>query len=183
MKTQKLKYRFFSIVLLGALLIPVSVVFIGLKNQQRQIRKEVKWKMIAGIDKSELVLLKFTKDETESKLRWKHSGEFQYLGDFYDIVETAHHDDSVYYWCWLDRAETELNCKLQHLLGDNFKNNSTQKSKHDYLKSFIKSLFVEDNFCFRGITNVAEFEQKKFRYKASILNFLIPPPSPPPQNI
>lgn len=46
------------------LIAPVVVTYSWLQQRKRAVKKEVKWKMIAGIDKSELVLLKFSKAET-----------------------------------------------------------------------------------------------------------------------
>ncbi|MFH1049421.1 MAG: hypothetical protein V1779_00660 [bacterium] len=49
----------------------------------------MKWNMIAGLDKDELVLLKFTEEELVLKLRWEHSKEFEYHYQMNDIVDQA----------------------------------------------------------------------------------------------
>ena len=41
------------------LIAPAVVTYSWLQQRKRAVKKEVKWKMIAGIDKSELVILKF----------------------------------------------------------------------------------------------------------------------------
>ena len=58
--------------------------------------------MIAGIDKSELVLFKFSKEETTTKLNWKHAKEFEFNQQMYDVVEKQVSKDSIHYWCWWD---------------------------------------------------------------------------------
>jgi hypothetical protein len=58
------------------LIAPAAVTYIWLQHRKAVVRKEVKWKMIAGIDKSELVFFQFSKKESQTKLKWKHSNEF-----------------------------------------------------------------------------------------------------------
>ena len=84
--------------------------------EKAALKREIKWKMIAGIDQNELVLLKFSKEEAETKLRWEHSKEFEYDGQMYDIVSKEIKGDSIYYRCWWDYEEPALNRKLQQLV-------------------------------------------------------------------
>ena len=176
-----MKAKLLSLFLLAALVVPITATFIILKKQQKQVRKEVKWKMIAGIDKSELVLLKFKSSETGQLLDWKHSKEFQYSGEFYDVVETEFQNDSVFYWCWWDSKETELNAKLQSILLDNYQNNPEHQSKSQHFKSFIKTLFVEEHFILQTKFINKSKRQQYFTTQTIQTNMGLQPPSPPPQ--
>lgn len=93
------------------------------------------------MDKKDLVLLKFGKSENESKLRWKHSKEFEYKGQMYDIVETKLSGDTILYWCWWDNDETKLNKKLTNLVADILGNNQQNKENNKRLVQFLKSLY------------------------------------------
>ena len=108
------------------------------------IKKEVKWKMIAGIDKEELVLLTFSREETETKLNWKHSREFEYNGEMYDIVETLEQNDSIAYWCWWDHEETKLNRQLSDLIDQTAGQSQQNKQNKQHLFQFLNSIYFTE---------------------------------------
>jgi hypothetical protein len=86
------------------------------------VRNGVDRRIVAGIEDGGLVVLEFSKDESRTLLRWEHFREFEYDGRMYDVVETWAVGDKVYYRCWWDREETELNDRMRALaaraLGD-----------------------------------------------------------------
>ena len=51
--------------------------------------------MIAGIDKKELVFFEFSHTENQQKLKWKHSKEFEFNGEMYDVVKKITSTDSI----------------------------------------------------------------------------------------
>ncbi len=153
--------------------------YVLLKNQQKKIRKEVKRTLMNSVHKDELVLLKFSKAGQKKSLRWKHSKEFEYNGEMYDIVDTQVSEDSIYYWVWWDHKETKLNKKLDDwvafVLGNNPKNQENQKQLQHILKSLY---FTEDTeklaLAFIEVKKNFYFKQK---YYDSIFHTpLIPPP-------
>lgn len=97
------------------------------------------------MDKKELVLLKFTKAEKETKLRWKHSKEFEFKGQMYDVVESEISGDTLFYRCWWDNEETKLNKKLTNLVSDILGNNQQNKENNKRLVQFFKSLYHTPN--------------------------------------
>lgn len=107
-----------AILLLCFLFGPFLGHFGYLHLKKRQIKKEVKWRMIAAIDKSELEHFTFAKADTARLLRWKHSREFEFGGEMYDVVSRSIDGDSIHYTVWWDSDETQLNRKLQNLLAD-----------------------------------------------------------------
>ncbi len=94
---------------------PIVGASAWLQIKKATVRKEVRRHILSGIGQDGLVLLEFSKPETESLLRWEHSREFEYNGQMYDIVESWTVGDRVYYRCWWDRAETRLNNLLREL--------------------------------------------------------------------
>lgn len=135
-----------------------------------------------GMDKSELVLLKFTKKETRTKLRWEHSREFEYNHRMYDIVEKKTVGDTVYYWCWYDHMETMLNFKLEELVSQAVDRSEGSQKKRSFLASSIKSLYCifsfDINFSLSQLLNKPEGLFSDLYPK-----FSIQPPTPPPQFI
>lgn len=130
-------------IFLVLLFVPVSAVFTVLKFQQKQVRRDVKWKLIAGVDKHELVFFKFSVQQVSSELDWKHSKEFRFRGEFYDIVEQENHGDSLSYWCWWDRKETELYQQFEQVLAGYHSKNPIHKNKQKIAQQLFKNLFLE----------------------------------------
>lgn len=175
-----MKSRVFSIILILCFVAPVTTTYIILKYQKKQVKREVKWKMIAGIDKEELVLLKFTQEEKRTQLKWKHSKEFEYKGEMYDIVESKLVGDTTYYWLWWDHEETKLNKQLSHLvsyaLGQNPKNKENQKRLQNFFKSLYFSEDVrKESLVFLEVENKYYFSEKFYH------SIFLTPPVPPPE--
>jgi hypothetical protein len=140
-----MKLRLVSFCLFLSLIVPVLVAYTWLHYKKASVRKEVKWKMIEGIEKDQLVLLKFTTEESQTILNWKHSKEFEFNGEMYDIVSSEMMGDTILYWCWWDHAETRLNKQLDGLvsrvLGGDPKTNENQNRVFSFYKSlFFRSL-------------------------------------------
>ena len=139
-----MKRSIINILLLFCLVAPVTTTLIFLKYQKRLVRKEIKRKIIAGIDKEELVLLKFTEDDMQCQLKWEHSKEFEFKGEMYDVVESQTLGDTTFFWCWWDYKETRLNKQLSNLLTTAWGNNPVNKEQHKRLISFFKLLYYAE---------------------------------------
>ncbi len=94
---------------------PIVGVSAWIYARKAAVRHEVRRHIISRTERTGLVLLEFSKAETESLLRWEHSREFEFSGQMYDIVESWTEGDRIYYRCWWDRAETRLNKILREL--------------------------------------------------------------------
>jgi len=79
------------------------------------VKNEVREHLSRGIEAESLVVLRFSREKAKSLLRWEHSGEFEYNGEMYDVVESWTAGDTVFYRCWPDREETELNSRIRTL--------------------------------------------------------------------
>lgn len=101
---------------------PTAGSLTWLNIERAIVKKAVDHHIVAGIEASDLVLLEFSREETETLLRWEHAREFEYDGQMYDVVETWAVGGTVYYRCWWDREETALNNRMRILalrgLGD-----------------------------------------------------------------
>lgn len=136
--------------------------------------------MIAGVDKDELVLFKFTDAEKENDLRWEHSKEFEYKNEMYDIVETEFKGDTTYYWCWWDYEETKLNKQLDGLLAFAYKKDTRTNNNQKVLQAFYKSLYFSDS----KLAGLFYLERTNLIYPSQTDCFeshITAPPVPPPE--
>jgi|GEM_PF-4690533 len=77
--------KILAILMIGILLAPVMGMLAVFHLYRYQIRKEVAEIIIRGM-KEEWVDLAFSSAEIKTKLKWKHSMEFELEGQMYDIV-------------------------------------------------------------------------------------------------
>ncbi|MFO7723062.1 MAG: hypothetical protein R6V49_07560 [Bacteroidales bacterium] len=132
------------ILLLLTLIAPFYGTWSWLEVQKKKVKRTIKWRIIEGIDKEELVLLSFSHPEAKSSLRWIHSREFEYQGEMYDIVEVIEDADSIHYRCWWDYEETTLNRELRKIVASVFGNSDQTKEKMQRLNLFCSTLFCEE---------------------------------------
>ncbi len=162
------------------LIAPAVVTYSWLQQRKRAVKKEVKWKMIAGIDNKELVHLKFSKKEISEKLNWKHSKEFEYNNQMYDVVDTVVSKDSIQYICWWDFEETKLSKQLDELLVGVYQHDSKSKEKQDLLTKFYKSIYLSPLFSWFPSTNIEsiiEVNSNCIFYQSKFLKINSPPPN------
>lgn len=172
--------KLIPLVLFISLLLPFVVTYSVIHFEKKQVKRSVKHKIIDGIDKSELVLLQFSKLETEQKLSWKHSKEFEYLGEMYDIVETIESGDSVVYYCWWDNEETLLNKKLAQALSGILPLNSKNTKTQNLLAQFAKTLFCADNHQSSLVVPVVLKSTKATFLEEKVKLLFSEVPTPPP---
>ena len=167
-----------SILLILSLAVPFGGSFILLQFQKQLIKKEIKNRIISGIDRNDLVILKFTKTESESKLKWKESKEFEYNGEMYDVVESEFSGDTITYWCWWDREETRLNRQLNDLADRAAEQNTWNEENLRRITTFLQSLYSPSRFDFDAFANFRFAPRPTLNYFYS--SICIPPPIPPP---
>ena len=168
-----------SISLLICLILPFVGTVGWLNYQKKQIRRQVKHQIIEGIDKSELVQFIFTVTQTKEELDWKHSKEFEYKNNMYDIVEADTTNNIVTYWCWWDYKETKLNKQLTKLLVQFLGNDTQSKETKIRFAQFLQSLFHTKNIPWQALTKETNTKQT-FAYIKAYTSLHFPPTTPPP---
>lgn len=166
--------------LLASLTAPFWGTYIFLKHNKNKIRKEIAGMILTGLDKKDLILLKFTKEETETELNWKHAGEFEYNGQMYDIVEKHQAGDTTWYYCYKDNKETRLNSEQDRLVARAMGQDPVQKSQTEKIMNFFKTFYRPDVFNwkpFTSLTSIFHFSFFIFNYSSLSLS----PPAPPPK--
>jgi hypothetical protein len=175
-----LKTRLLAILFFFVLLVPLTGSFLWIQLKKHIIKEEVKQILVSQKHEKQLVWLKFSIAESETILKWEHSKEFEFDGNMYDIVDVTVTNDSVFYLCYHDRKETELNKKIDAIVAGIFsKEKETQQ--HQNLKiSFYKSLFFS-NFETLIKIPIFLFEKKYGCISKSYSSFCSSPIFPPPE--
>jgi len=147
--------------------------------EKKMIRKEIKHRMIDGIDKSELIKLAFTEKELRSEVKWEHNKEFEYRGEMYDIVDVTFENDKIVYWCWWDHKETALNQKLNQLLNQFLGTSHGDKEDKDTVSQFVKLVYtVPTIYTFYDLLNFNKKTSTQYinSYYQAFLSLTSPPP-------
>ena len=175
----KLTKNIIGIILLCALITPPVVTICWLQHQKVIVKEQVKKQLLSGIEKKELVQLKFTKVESQTELDWEHDREFEYQGEMYDVVETTIKEDSVYYLCWWDHAETQLKKQLKNLVAQMLGQDAQNTERHKRLFDFYKTLYCND------LPTVQDFHYlhngSLNPYLSNYISLTLSPPVPPPR--
>lgn len=161
-------------------MVPFGTTYLLIEYQKKQVRRELKSKLLLGIDKQELILLKFKTSESKNLLEWEKSDEFCYKNEFYDVVEERIVGDSQFFWCWWDNDETQLNRRLSALLDLNFNSNPTKQDNQNRLSQFLETYYTVRD-CSKIIHQFFLLQNSHIGfyqdfYQSTELNPPIPPP-------
>lgn len=132
-----------SIALLLTLMLPIAGTLGWMGLQKWQVKKEVKQRMLAGIDRQELVQIRLPLAEANTLLEWEDDAEFRFQGEMYDVVDAYREGDHMVYWCWPDREETLLYRQLEDLTARALRNDPLRDKSRGQVISFMKTLFFE----------------------------------------
>ncbi len=168
-------------ILLFCLVVPWAATFSYLHYAKRTVRKEVKHRMLAQIDKNELVHLTFAVADVDSLLKWEHAKEFEFKGEMYDVVQLEKKGDSIAYWCWHDAEESRLNKKLDGLLANLIDSNPFEHNKNKTTQEFFKKLFFNQRS--EKATAYSTYAGLIYIYNTSVLTATFVPPVPPPRMV
>jgi hypothetical protein len=180
LKTIREKYRFAFAGSLVAFFIALSGIYLSFEFERLSIRHEVRTKIKSAVQKSELDLLVFHKNDLNKDIKWKHDEEFEWQGEMYDIIYKETDEDSLYYWCWADYEESELNQEMQnwiaHLLHDSPDSQKrNQTIKYNYKNLFLSYPKIDLIRFIKQSSNLNHFCYKKWSLDQN------PPPLPPPE--
>lgn len=166
-------------VLIGILLAPVMGTLAVFHLFRYQVRQEARESIIRAV-KEELVDLAFSSSELHSRLKWKHSLEFEFQGQMYDIVEQRVQGDTVIFTCYKDEKETRLNQELDKTVARAIGQDPAQKNNNDRLAKFFKTLYQPASSVWSPtllLSSTLNFELCTLNYQSGF----IAPPSPPPK--
>lgn len=178
-KTCDLNRQLLSVVFFIMLFAPTLLTYTWLRVYKDGVKREIKKQLANGLEKDQLVRLKFSKSDAE-KLHWEHAAEFEYKGEMYDVISSEERGDSITYHCWWDNEETQLNKKLSQLVERALGTNQERDDHQDRLISFFKSFFYTPTYevgeRFASIEDIVFFVISQ---PLCTVDFEIP--TPPPQ--
>lgn len=129
------------VVLLFVFVLPLLSSYVYLTYERAQVRKSVKRMILQGMSDEQLVGLQFARADSASAVRWKHSREFQFRGEMYDIVRMENRGDSILFLCWKDNQESKLDSQLHALIDHTMGNHPPGKTTNHQLYKFYSNLY------------------------------------------
>lgn len=131
--------------------------------------------------KEKIILLSFLKSDIENKtidFIWKHSKEFKFNGSMYDIVDRIDTEDSVHFYCFLDKKENKLKADFNK----HFEHNKEDKKNNSSGRALL-ALQVMDMFSNNTTLNPITCSNKKYSpyFEQGYLCNEPEIPSPPPK--
>jgi hypothetical protein len=159
---------------------PVAGTLIWLHCKKTMVRKEVEKHIVAGVDKHDVVVLQFTKAETQTKLRWEHAREFEYNHQMYDVIETRTVGDRIYYRCLWDKEETRLNRRLEELAARSLGNGPKIREKQQRMLSAHRSLYRVAAY-YRFLSTPELMVERLSLISNRYYSLAVQPPTPPPR--
>lgn len=172
--------KLISIGFLILFLTPTLITYYSFHYRSSSIQEEVDSHIEKGMEENELILLKFSHEETETLLRWEHAREFEYDHQMYDIVEIEAHEDSTYYWVWWDVEETALKKEFKESITDilGIKKNTTKQNTR-FKIDFRSIYYIEHSTDLTLLAKEQEVAYSRIQYE--VLTLFYSPPSPPPK--
>ena len=138
--------RTIGIFLLLCFTAPVAGTYLWLRFERKQVRREVKAKILNGIERDQLTLLSFTYTQAAQQLTWEHAGEFTYKDEKYDIVEQHTNHGKTKYWCWHDTKESGLDKQLTDLVHKAFGDGKQRNERDKQVVQVFKVLHYQPYF-------------------------------------
>ncbi|MCS6988553.1 MAG: hypothetical protein NZM06_03465 [Chloroherpetonaceae bacterium] len=138
--------RVVSLAIVASFLLPFGAMGVWLHVQKALLKEEVKARLLASVDKAELIRLVFSKAQAETELDWEEEREFEYKGEMYDVLEAEEIGDSIRCLCWRDDDETELNRRLRRLVAEAASGSPEHKEREKRLYQWLKSLALNPDF-------------------------------------
>jgi hypothetical protein len=146
-------------------------------------RNDIQTKIANDEINEDLILLSFKKSDIQNgkiDFRWKHSKEFKYKSDMYDVVEKSETKDSISFFCYRDIKEK----KYEESFNKHYENeNGSEKQIPD--AKIISKIKLGDLFA-TGIFNLAQKISKRIfplSLEHNVYFNEIDIPSPPPKVI
>jgi hypothetical protein len=133
-----------SLVLLACFLLPLGGAYTFLMVRREAVRRNVKERLIACIDRSELVQFRFSDKDLRTLKMDTARKEFETDGLMFDIVYCSNKNDTTMLWCWPDHQETNLNMRLDDLAARAFGTDTKNKQVQSDLLQFFALLYYED---------------------------------------
>lgn len=173
--------KIFHILLLFILIAPFAATYIGFRGERIRIKKEVRNLILNGISNEDLIVMKFLKSDSETRLRWEHSTEFEYSGKMYDVVRSKTSMDSITLWCWCDNDESQLIKEYKSLVAKALGQNHQKHDNNTKLIEYLKTLYLPEAFAVSGEIYLTAPVNSISNYRMLLNSSFIAIQKPPPK--
>lgn len=173
--------KLISIALIFSIAAPFWISYSVIQIEKYYVKKEIKKFLETGLKESEMTMLKFSKKNINKEIKWFHSKEFEFNENMYDVIKSEETSDSIFFWCWLDNEETQLNLKLNKMADNALNSNGKTTASERQLQRIINSYYYLESNPFNLFYKSKEKQFYK-NYTLTLLSIKIKPPTPPPQN-
>jgi hypothetical protein len=171
--------RTIAILLSVIILFQLTGFMIIFKVKQNAIRKEIKHLIKNGVPQNELIVIELN-SLNKNNFDWKHSREFSFKGDMYDIVRTDTINQNTFmFYCVNDIQEKELFANLDRMVSACFSEQTKQTDKQiDFsqlltLKYIVPSLSKHSSKALSPLCNPNYLES---HYQSPIIQLSEHPP-------
>lgn len=131
-------------ILLILMFLPFGGSYLFLEFEKSKARDFAQLALANEENPTQMVWLKFTKEEIKNDLRWEHKGEFEYKGQMYDISRRIEKGDTTYFYCYWDKLETLINAKLNDLIALHTAGKNKQRD-NELIVSLFKAVYLTTN--------------------------------------
>ncbi len=139
-----MRKRIFSLILIFCISFTVAGYYPFFKMLQYRVRQEIKHRIKSGLNKSDLQVITFRKQD---KIDWVRPGkEFRLDGQFYDVVRKEIIDGNLIFHCINDEQEKILFATLDQMVKGNLNDGQTTEGQTALLlcKIFTETYFIKD---------------------------------------
>ncbi|MEO6165897.1 MAG: hypothetical protein ABIO46_04750 [Chitinophagales bacterium] len=140
------------------------LLFGGLELRVKKYASGLKGQSELTVQPTIIRLPKVNSSETVSRSISATTSEFRWNGAMYDVLKRVITKDSLIFYCFEDKNETELiSCFLQYL------SQNTATGDHEQDKFLLKKIV---NFYFEGVSPFSTYLQaSEFRYKQYFIGY------------
>lgn len=144
------------------------------------IKEQVKEKLESEFPE-EVKVIKIPKsweDNPPQEFKWHEEHEFRYHGQMYDVIDKESHGNQIWYYCYWDKAETELLNNLSKYVSNYLSQQPDQQEKSNYLKIILEKTFLlfESKTEFDLILRASSVVFQPKDLTDTILDIDLPPP-------
>lgn len=128
------------------MLILPSIGVWHLRYEIKQVKREMKYKILQGVSSSETILFSFTKNELAKQEKCTYhieDREIEVDGRMYDIVSQEEKNGIIKFRAISDKRETLLKKQIRGLLADLFSHNNPLSKEVKRIVDFFKTLYCQ----------------------------------------
>ncbi len=173
--------RALASILLSLLLLQSAGPIVFLQLQQRQIRREMKRAIRAGLPEEKLQRFVMEADgrfTDRGEVEWIEPHEFRHNGVMYDIARRESDGDRTVLFCVRDDAETALYAQLDRLAREETNNPERSREASRLMRHLLQPVLPPEPLHFN--TDLVSTSLPRPATPA-LLRAVLPPPTPPPE--